>query len=67
VGSINWSLMLVTLGITVGFGKSDNLTSAYGIALSATMLMTSALLFIAMREIGVGASLRRARSPTSSC
>src|SRR5712664_2484358 len=51
VGSINWLLMLVTLGLTVGFGKSDNLASAYGIAVSATMLMTSALLFIAMREI----------------
>src|SRR5262244_3631890 len=51
VGTVNWLLMLVTLGLTVGFGKSDNLASAYGIAVSATMLMTSALLFIAMREI----------------
>jgi len=51
VGAVNWLLMLVTLGLTVGFGKSDNLASAYGIAVSATMLMTSALLFIAMREI----------------
>ena len=33
------------------FGKSDNLAAAYGIAVSATMLMTSALLFIAMREV----------------
>src|SRR5262249_26583411 len=40
-----------TLGLTIGFGKSDNLASAYGIAVSLTMLMTSALLFIAMREI----------------
>jgi KUP system potassium uptake protein len=51
VGTVNWLLMLVTLGLTVGFGKSDNLAAAYGIAVSATMLMTSALLFIAMREI----------------
>jgi KUP system potassium uptake protein len=51
VGPVNWLLMLVTLGLTVGFGKSDNLAAAYGIAVSATMLMTSALLFIAMREI----------------
>jgi KUP system potassium uptake protein len=51
VGSVNWLLMLVTLGLTVGFGKSDNLAAAYGIAVSATMLMTSALLFIAMREV----------------
>ncbi|WP_051382290.1 potassium transporter Kup [Bradyrhizobium sp. Tv2a-2] len=51
VGAVNWLLMIVTLGLTVGFGKSDNLASAYGIAVSLTMLMTSALLFIAMREI----------------
>jgi KUP system potassium uptake protein len=51
VGSVNWLLMLATLGLTIGFGKSDNLASAYGIAVSATMLLTTALLFIAMREI----------------
>ncbi len=51
VGAVNWLLMLVTLALTVGFGKSDNLASAYGIAVAATMLMTSVLLFIAMREI----------------
>jgi KUP system potassium uptake protein len=43
--------MIVTIGLTIGFGKSDNLAAAYGIAVSLTMLMTSALLFIAMREI----------------
>ena len=51
VGSVNWLLMIVTVGLTIGFGKSDNLAAAYGIAVSATMLMTSALLYIAMREI----------------
>ena len=51
VSAVNWLLMLVTLGLTIGFGKSDNLAAAYGIAVSATMLMTTALLFIAMREI----------------
>jgi KUP system potassium uptake protein len=51
VGTVNWLLMIVTLGLTIGFGKSDNLAAAYGIAVSATMLMTSVLLFIAMREI----------------
>jgi KUP system potassium uptake protein len=51
VGTVNWTLMIVTLGLTVGFGKSDNLAAAYGIAVSLTMLMTSVLLFIAMREI----------------
>ena len=51
VGPVNWLLMVVTIALTVGFGKSDNLAAAYGIAVSATMLMTSALLLIAMREI----------------
>lgn len=51
VGVVNWALMAVTVGLTIGFGKSDNLAAAYGIAVSLTMLMTSALLFIAMREI----------------
>jgi KUP system potassium uptake protein len=51
VGAVNWLLMIVTVGLTIGFGKSDNLASAYGIAVSLTMLLTSALLFIAMREI----------------
>src|SRR6202022_2286913 len=40
-----------TVGLTIVFGKSDNLAAAYGIAVSATMLMTSVLLFIAMREV----------------
>jgi KUP system potassium uptake protein len=51
VGVVNWLLMMVTVALTIGFGKSDNLAAAYGIAVSLTMLMTSALLFIAMREI----------------
>jgi KUP system potassium uptake protein len=51
VGTVNWLLMIATIALTVGFGKSDNLAAAYGIAVSATMLMTSALLLIAMREV----------------
>jgi KUP system potassium uptake protein len=51
VGAVNWLLMLATIGLALGFRKSDNLAAAYGIAVSATMLMTSVLLFIAMREV----------------
>ena len=56
-------------GLTVLFGKSDNLAAAYGIAVSATMLMTSALLFIAMREIWGWNVLaaRRSWPAVSSC
>ena len=51
VGVVNWLLMIVTVCLTLFFGKSDNLAAAYGIAVSATMIMTSGLLFIAMRDI----------------
>ena len=51
VGVINWLLMIVTVGLTLFFGKSDNLAAAYGIAVSATMMLTSGLLFIAMRDV----------------
>jgi KUP system potassium uptake protein len=51
VGAVNWALMVVTITLTVWFGKSSNLAAAYGIAVSLTMLLTSALLLIAMREI----------------
>jgi KUP system potassium uptake protein len=51
LGVVNWLLMFATVGLTIGFRKSDNLAAAYGIAVSATMLMTSALLFLAMRDI----------------
>jgi KUP system potassium uptake protein len=51
VGVVNWLLMVVTIALTVVFHKSDNLAAAYGIAVSLTMLMTSFLLFVALREI----------------
>ena len=59
VGAVNWMLMIATCGLVMAFKKSDNLAAAYGIAVSATMLATSALLFIAMRQIW-GWSLIRA-------
>jgi KUP system potassium uptake protein len=51
VGTVNWLLMIVTVGLALGFGKSDNLAAAYGIAVSLTMLLTTILMFIAMREL----------------
>jgi KUP system potassium uptake protein len=51
VGVVNWLMMVLTVALIILFRKSDNLASAYGIAVSLTMLMTSCLLFVAMREI----------------
>ncbi|CAM3427056.1 potassium transporter Kup [Rouxiella silvae] len=60
IGVINWLLMIATLFLTVTFESSDRLAAAYGIAVSFTMVMTTGLLFVSMREIwrwGLPASL----------
>jgi KUP system potassium uptake protein len=51
VGFVNWSLMALTLILTVAFRSSDALAAAFGIAVSLTMLLTSLLMFRAMREV----------------
>lgn len=51
VGAVNWLLMIVTIALVLWFQKSDSMAAAYGIAVATTMLMTTMLLFIAMREI----------------
>jgi KUP system potassium uptake protein len=51
VGTVNWLMMLVTIALALAFRKSDNLAGAYGVAVSATMLLTTVLLYNAMREI----------------
>ncbi len=48
---VNWTMMLGTLGLAYGFGSSDALSGAYGSAVSTTMLLTTALLFNAMRDV----------------
>ncbi len=51
VGAVNWVLMALTLALTLSFRSSDNLAAAFGIAVSLTMLLTSILMFLVMREI----------------
>jgi KUP system potassium uptake protein len=48
---MNWTMMVCTLLLTFTFGSSDRLAGAYGTAVSTTMLLTTALLFNAMRDI----------------
>jgi KUP system potassium uptake protein len=48
---VNWTMMLGTLALTYGFGSSDRLAGAYGTAVSTTMLLTTALLYDAMRNV----------------
>jgi KUP system potassium uptake protein len=51
VGFVNWTLMALTLALTVTFRSSDNLAAAFGVAVSLTMLLTSLLMYLAMREV----------------
>ena len=47
---VNWTMMLLTIALTVGFGSSGRLAGAYGTAVSTTMLLTTALLYKVMRD-----------------
>ena len=47
---VNGLMMVATLGITIAFRTSDHLAGAYGAAVSTTMLLTTCLLFTAMRR-----------------
>jgi KUP system potassium uptake protein len=49
VPAINWLLLLAAIGLVIGFGTSSNLAGAYGVAVTATMAITSLLTFRVMR------------------
>lgn len=46
VPRVNWSLMVVTVLVVVGFGSSAALAAAYGLAIVLTMIVTTLLLFV---------------------
>jgi KUP system potassium uptake protein len=46
---VNWTMMMLTLTLTLAFQSSDRLAGAYGVAVSTTSLMTTALLYRVMR------------------
>ncbi|HEX6442717.1 MAG TPA: potassium transporter Kup [Stellaceae bacterium] len=54
VPRINWALLIAVIALVLFFQTSDNLGSAYGIAVSGMMLITSGLAFIYMRSVGWG-------------
>lgn len=47
---MNRILMVGTLGLVIGFGSSSALAAAYGVAVSATMVITTGLAYFVMRE-----------------
>jgi len=47
---VNWALMTATIGLVIGFRSSGNLAAAYGLAVSADMVITTCLAyFVALR------------------
>jgi KUP system potassium uptake protein len=51
IPGVNWILMLCTIGLVLGFHTSDNLAAAYGVAVTATMIITTILAFIVARRL----------------
>ena len=47
---VNWALLAACVGLVWGFGSSANLAGAYGIAVTATMLITSLLMGVYATE-----------------
>ena len=61
---VNWALLVAVLLAEVGFGSSSALASAYGIAVTVTMLITTLLTYFVLRD-GWGYSLPLALAATS--
>ncbi|RFU45382.1 potassium transporter Kup [Paraburkholderia sp. DHOC27] len=49
VPGINWTLLIAVVAAVLGFGSSTALGSAYGIAVTGTMLITTLLTFFVIR------------------
>lgn len=51
VPAANWSLMIATVALVAGFGSSSRLASAYGVAVTATMLISAILFYYVARDL----------------
>jgi KUP system potassium uptake protein len=48
---VNWALMVACIALVLGFRSSTNMASAYGIAVTLTMIATTVLFFFASRRL----------------
>ncbi len=51
IPAVNWLLMLATFALVFGFQKSTNLAAAYGVAVTATMVITTILAYVVERQV----------------
>ena len=49
IPGINWLLLAAVMGAIIGFGSSSALASAYGVAVTGTMLVTTVVTFFLIR------------------
>jgi KUP system potassium uptake protein len=47
--AVNWILLVLVMGAVLGFGSSTNLASAYGVAVTGTMVVATFLTFFVIR------------------
>lgn len=50
VPSVNWLLMVASIGLVIGFRTSSNLAAAYGVGVATDMVITTILLSLVMRD-----------------
>jgi KUP system potassium uptake protein len=50
IPSVNWGLLAACVGLVLGFQSSAALAAAYGVAVTATMLITTALFVVVVRQ-----------------
>ena len=50
IPAVNWMLMIATIALVLGFRSSSNLASAYGIAITITMVVTTSLFFLLIKD-----------------
>jgi KUP system potassium uptake protein len=55
---INWALMICCIGLVLGFKSSSNLAAAYGVAVTATMAITTVLFYFAARRLWKWSALK---------
>jgi KUP system potassium uptake protein len=48
---INWTLLLLVIALVIGFGESTKLASAYGIAVTGTMFITTCMLAVVLFRV----------------
>jgi KUP system potassium uptake protein len=50
IPTVNWTLMIATIALVLGFRSSSSLAAAYGIAVTTTMIITTLLFYVVTRE-----------------